>query len=167
MKRRIIVCAFFAIIVSAAGAARAQHVKVVDGTRISRAAIYRNLNGVWVQLSADVAVGPAIRAGETIRLRFAATNNRGRLVVGVDNAKLGSAPGNGRLYLATNAGVYQVPCDGTTRLGGVSTAQLTITGTISDATPSWKTDEGWRGTCRMLVMKLNDGRETRAKVRFE
>jgi CSLREA domain-containing protein len=31
----------------------------------------------------------------------------------------------------------------------------------------WKTDRAWRGTCRMLVVRFNDGTEHRAKFRFK
>ena len=31
----------------------------------------------------------------------------------------------------------------------------------------WKTDRPWRGTCRMLVVRFNDGAEHRAKFRFK
>lgn len=31
----------------------------------------------------------------------------------------------------------------------------------------WKTDRGWRGTCRLLVVRFNDGSEHLAKFRFK
>ncbi|MFN2416869.1 MAG: PxKF domain-containing protein, partial [Pyrinomonadaceae bacterium] len=31
----------------------------------------------------------------------------------------------------------------------------------------WKTDRSWRGTCRMLVVRFNDGAERLAKFRFK
>ena len=30
----------------------------------------------------------------------------------------------------------------------------------------WKTDQAWKGTCRMLVVKFNDGSQHLAKFRF-
>jgi hypothetical protein len=155
-------------IIAFASVSHAQHVKVFDGRDARTPAIFRNVGGSWVQLSSDVAVGPSAVAGQTIRLRIAATNNRGRLLVGVDDVDIPARSPGGKLYVATNVGVYQVPCEGSaTRSGGVPGAQLTLNGTSSDATPSWKTEKDWRGTCRMLVVKLRDGNEVRARIRFE
>jgi hypothetical protein len=166
MISRIILGSVFAII-TFAGMADAQHVKVIDGTRLGTvtpsgqtAQIYRNVNGAWTVLNSDAAV---VQAGSTIRLRIAATNNRGKLIVGVDNVRSG-----GKLFVATDVGVYQVPCDGAaTRIGLDAGSQLTIAGTVSDPVLDWKTEKTWRGTCRMLTVKLRNGTEARAKLRFE
>jgi hypothetical protein len=160
----LIVATFFLV-----GSASAQQ-RLLDfdsSTPTQTAAIFRNVNGNWVQLSSRAAANTSAFAGQTIRLRIASTNNRGKLIVGVDNVKT-SDPLGGRLYVATDVGVYQVPCEGpATRIGVVSGSQLTVSGTVSDPILIWKTKKEWRGTCRMLAVKLRDGTEVLAKVRFE
>lgn len=170
-------CLLVISIVTFAGVSSAQHVKVIDGTRLAAATqsgrattsqIYRNVNGTWTVLSTTAGDVQSVRAGQTIRLRIASANNRGKLIVGVDDAKVAVDSRGGTLYLATDAGVYQVPCEGpATRIGVDSGSQLTISGTVSDPIMNWETDPAWKGTCRMISVKLRDGTEVRGRVRFE
>lgn len=161
----LIVATFF--LVGSAGAQ--QRLLDFDSTTPTRtAAIFRNVNGNWVQLSSSAGESTSAWAGQTIRLRIASTNNRGMLILGVDNARRRVGPNGGMLFVATDVGVYQVPCDGAgTRMGVDAGSQLTISGTVSDPILNWKTKKEWRGTCRLLAVKLRDGTEVRAKVRFE
>ena len=136
------------------------HVKVIDGTKLAgtgaNGAIYLVVNGTYTLLSSDIVAGPSVQAGKTIRLRIAATNNHGRLIVGVDS------------------GVWrQVPCEGRTAQMGVP-VPVTIRETRNGALPQVQVrditldpvQEPISGTCQMLVLKLRDGTEQRAKFRF-
>ena len=185
MISRIILSSVFSII-AFAGTASAQHAKVIDGTRLGTvspsaqtAQIYRNVNGVWTVLNS----GAVAQAGSTIRLRIASTNNRGKLIVGTDNVKLSPSANTGKLYVATDVGVYQVPCTGvesagptwrgaitlttSASIGSSSSAKVTISGGAgNDTVYNWKTDPAWKGTCRVLAVKFPDGGEVRAPVSF-
>lgn len=165
MKFARMLCVLVSV-VAFAGLVNAQHTRLIYGNEVG---IWRAAErGPWTLISTSAGAKPVVLAGKTIRLRIATANNRGQMIVGVDNATVRSGAPNGRLYLATDVGVYQVPCDGTARTIGVdSGSQLTITGSISDPVLNWKTEKEWSGTCRMMTVKLRDGREASATVRFE
>ncbi len=123
-------------------------------------------DGRWIKLSRDSVATTPISAGTTVRLRIASANNRGKLIVGVDNANIGTrAQTSGRVYVATQVGVYLVPCDGSGE-ARTGTGTLTLTGVISDGIPAWTTEKSWSGSCRMLLVHLDDGREVGGKIRF-
>jgi hypothetical protein len=159
MTIRSVFIATFAIVLLAT-ASNAQHIKVIDGTRADkaspRAKIYRVVNGAYTLLSSDVVNGHPVQAGQTIRLRIAATNNQGKMIVGVDN------------------GVWrQVACEGepetmgtpvrasisTVRRGGMPLPS--VTDIIIDPFNSDRS-----GTCQMLVLTLSNGSDVRAKFQF-
>ena len=52
----------------------------------------------------------------------------------------------------------------TVNAGGNS---LSYNATADQYSYIWKTDRVWKGTCRMLVVRLNDGSQHLAKFRFK
>ena len=66
-----------------------------------------------------------------------------------------------------------IPCDATepdmvieeTVTAGSSS--LSYSATTDQYNYVWKTDRSWRGMCRMLVVRFNDGTEHLAKFRFK
>jgi len=94
-------------------------------------------------------------AGQSIPLKFSLGGNQGLNVF---------APG----YPISTL----VPCDATepgstieetVNAGGSS---LSYNSTTDQYSYVWKTDKAWKGTCRMLVLKLADGTQYYAKFRF-
>ena len=45
-------------------------------------------------------------------------------------------------------------------------SSLSYNATTDQYSYVWKTDKAWKGTCRMLVVKFNDGSQHLAKFRF-
>ena len=160
MRYGLMFSAIFSIAMFA-GLVSGQQTRLIFG---NEAGIWRDSDGGYTLLPNKSVGTIQVRAGQMLRLRIASTNNRGKLIVGVDDERTSG----GMLFVATDVGVYQVPCTGpATRIGVDAGTQLTISGTVSDPILNWKTEKGWTGTCRMLTIKLRDGTETRAKVRFE
>ncbi len=95
-------------------------------------------------------------AGSAIPVKFSLGGNQGLAIFAVG-------------YPASSP----IPCDAsepgtvieeTVNAGSNS---LSYSATTDQYNYVWKTDRSWRGTCRMLVVRFNDGTEHRAKVRFK
>ena len=97
--------------------------------------------------------------------------------------KLSPSAPTGKIYVASDFGVYQVPCTGaeasaptwtgpitlttSATIGNSTTGKITISGGAgNDTVYNWNTDPAWKGTCRVLTVKLPDGGEVRARVSF-
>ena len=94
-----------------------------------------------------------VNAGRAIPVKFSLSGNKG----------LG-------IFAANSPYTVAITCDG-------SVPQTDVTGTLTAGGSSlnysadtynyvWKTDSSWAGTCRQLVVKLNDGSEHRANFKF-
>lgn len=143
MKSKMILTSIFAIMI-VAGMSYGQHVKVFDGTR-----------GVLLSAAPDSADTPVF-AGRTIRLRIASPNN------------IGLALFKGAFPVSSH-----VPCEGggpptPAGVGGMSGGKVSwgYNWATSEYNYVWKTDKAWKGTCRMVVVKLRDGTEHRSRIQF-
>ena len=96
-----------------------------------------------------------VNAGQSIPVKFSLSGDKGLNIFAVG-------------YPASGI----IPCDVTepgddieeTATAGAST--LTYDATPDRYTYIWKTNKSWRGTCRMFVVRLNDGSDHFAKFRF-
>jgi hypothetical protein len=80
-------------------------------------------------------------------------------------------------YEETNGSTYPrsgpMPCDSTDLVDAIEqTVTANSSGLTYDATSDrytyvWKTNGGWAGTCRQLVLKLDDGKVYRANFKFK
>jgi len=57
--------------------------------------------------------------------------------------------------------------DGIEQTVTAGSSSLSYDVSLDQYTYVWKTDKGWTGTCRQLVVKLNDGRFYRANFIFK
>lgn len=143
MKSKMILISVFAIMIFA-GMSYGQHVKVFDGTR-----------GILLSSTPNSTDSSAF-AGRTIRLRIASPNNTG-LALFKDAFPVSS----------------QVPCEGGEQptpagVGGMSGGKVSWGYNLATGEYYyvWKTDKAWKGTCRMVVVKLRDGTEHRSRIQF-
>lgn len=115
--------------------------------------VKRGVETVAVLLN-STTVGVSIPAGKTLRFKPGKDTIR-------DSALLAS------FYAFDSA--YSAPCGAGSgaRAIGVSTATLTITGTLNDPMYHWDTNPAWKGTCRVLTVKFRDGGQARARVNFQ
>jgi hypothetical protein len=66
----------------------------------------------------------------------------------------------------------RVPCDATAPVDGIeetvsaSASGLTYDAASDEYTYVWKAEKAWAGTCRQLVLKLDDGTYHRANFEF-
>jgi hypothetical protein len=66
-----------------------------------------------------------------------------------------------------------IPCDATVLVDGVEETMTAGGSTLSYDAPSntyeyvWKTEKGWSGTCRQLVLRFADGSTQRSNFKFE
>jgi hypothetical protein len=67
----------------------------------------------------------------------------------------------------------QIACDSTAMVDGIEEtvgaggSSLSYDAATDQYTYVWKTDKGWAGTCRQLVLKLDDGTFHRANFKFK
>lgn len=67
----------------------------------------------------------------------------------------------------------QIACDSTATVDGIEqtvtagSSSLSYDATTDTYTYVWKTEKAWAGTCRQLVVKLNDGTFHRANFKFK
>jgi hypothetical protein len=97
-----------------------------------------------------------VNAGQAIPLKFSLGGNYGLGILA------GGYPASGPIACdASEPG--NVVAD-TISAGGSSLSYDAASGQYSYV---WKTDKSWKGTCRILVVKLNDGTQHYAKFRFK
>jgi hypothetical protein len=67
----------------------------------------------------------------------------------------------------------RIGCDSTADVDAIeqtvsaSASALTYSITTAQYTYTWKTEKAWKGTCRQLEMKFNDGSVLRANFKFK
>ena len=97
-----------------------------------------------------------VQAGRAIPVKFSLSGNKG---LGIFAA---GSPGSGP-YLC-NSGDPGTPLEETVTAGGSS---LTYDPSSDQYIYVWKTDASWAGTCRQLVVRLNDGSVHTANFKFK
>ena len=95
-----------------------------------------------------------VNAGRTIPVKFSLSGNKG----------LGIFAPNSPYTIAIN-------CDGTAPSNDVEETNTSNSGLSYDSSAdkyqyNWQTEAGWAGTCRQLIIQLNDGSEHRANFKF-
>jgi uncharacterized repeat protein (TIGR01451 family) len=95
-----------------------------------------------------------VTAGRTIPLKFSLSGDKG----------LG-------IFAAGSPSSQQIACDSSAPLldleGTVTTGGSTLDYTPDQYQYNWKTESSWAGTCRVLVLKLNDGKDRTALFKFK
>ena len=151
MKSRIILTSIFAIMIFA-GMSYGQHVKIFDG---------RGYASVLPVAESGTAPDVLAFAGQTVRLRIAAVNNRSR---DVNDMYIFQSPA----YVVH----AQVPCDArrpaTTTSTGLSAGKVSwsYNKPAKEYDYALETEKSWKGTCRMLSIELKNGAEYRARILF-
>ena len=151
MKLKFVITSIISI-AAFVGIASAQQVQVFDA----------NFNGgVYVGLSpVSPTSGPVYSpnvsafAGQTVRLRIAATNNRGTLLLwGIPTSPSICSPSS---PFSTSAAATQGR--------GVFLLSTSRSGpTVLNAA----TDPAWKGTCRILTVRLGDGSQHIGRIFFQ
>ena len=96
-----------------------------------------------------------MNAGSSVALKFSLGGNQGLSVF---------APGYPvSSPIACDASEPGVVIENTVTAGNSTLSYDSATGQYSYV---WKTEKSWKGTCRMLVVRLNDNTEHLAKFRF-
>ena len=153
MRMKLVLASIFATFVFA-GISSAQLGRLLVGTE---SGIWRAASGGYTLLPSRTVGTLDVTAGSTLRLGFGSARVSGRITsIAVD--------------VSDPATTYQVACEGeqtTASPNGISTTSLTSSGAISEMSYNWGTDKRWKGTCRMLVVKLEDGTDRRVKIRFK
>ena len=96
-----------------------------------------------------------VTAGSSIPVKFSLSGNQGLAIFAA-----GFPASSQNQCDASEPGVV---IEETVNAGGSS---LNYNGTTDQYIYVWKTDRAWKGTCRMLVVKFNDGSQYFAKFRF-
>lgn len=104
----------------------------------------------------NLPVVNVVQAGRAIPVKFSLSGNKG---LGIFAA---GSPSSGPI--ACNSSDPASDLTETITAGGSS---LTYDPTTDQYTYVWKTDPSWAGTCRQLVVELNDGSIHRANFRFK
>lgn len=108
--------------------------------------------------SQPIANLPAINevnAGQAVPIKFSLNGNKGL-----------------NIFAAGYPASSSIPCDASVPsavMQPISTpgsSGLSYTAGTDQYGINWKTDKAWKGTCRMLIVKLNDGAERFAKFNF-
>lgn len=147
MKSRVIFSSIL-LMLAFAGESHAQHVKVFDGSS-------------GVLLSRTGTPTAAAFAGQTVRLRIGAVNNRSR---DVNDIYIFQSPAS-VVHGAVPCSKDQPTGTGSTGLGA-GKANWSYNETAREYSFTLSTDKAWKGTCRLVVVKLRDGTEYRARLRF-
>jgi uncharacterized repeat protein (TIGR01451 family) len=98
----------------------------------------------------------SINAGRSLPLKFSLSGNKG----------LG-------IFVAGFPASQQITCDSSAPVSDLEGTETTGGSTLTYDSGSdqyhynWKTEKSWAGTCRQLVVKLNDGSEHTARFKFK
>ena len=115
-----------------------------------------NFSGFFSPVS-NPPVLNSVNAGRAIPVKFSLGGNRGLNIF----AAVPNNPGSGA-----------ITCDATAQLVNVEqtvaagNSSLSYDAVADQYTYVWKTDSSWAGTCRQLVLQLNDGSIHRANFKF-
>jgi predicted 3-demethylubiquinone-9 3-methyltransferase (glyoxalase superfamily) len=111
----------------------------------------------------DVATNKA-KAGSSIPVKFSLGGDQG-----LDIFALGTDANNNSFTYPTSTAMK---CDSTDQLDAIEETvtaggnSLQYDSSLEQYTYVWKTDKAWAGTCRQLVVKLDDGTYHRADFKF-
>lgn len=98
----------------------------------------------------------AVNAGRAIPVKFSLDGDQGLNIFEADYPK-----------------TQQIACDSTATVDGIEqtvtagSSSLSYDASTDTYTYVWKTQKAWAGTCRQLVVKLNDGTVHRANFKFQ
>ena len=96
-----------------------------------------------------------VQAGRAIPVKFSLSGDKGLGIFAAGSPASGPYP--------CNSSDPATPLEGTVTAGGSS---LSYDPTTDQYIYVWKTEKGWAGTCRQLVVQLNDGSIHRANFQF-
>jgi hypothetical protein len=96
-----------------------------------------------------------VKAGSSIPIKFSLSGNKGLNI-------FAEAPASGVISCNSND-----PAVDLTEIDAPGASGLTYNATSDQYHYNWKTLKAWEGTCRQLVVSLNDGTEHRANFKFK
>jgi hypothetical protein len=97
-----------------------------------------------------------VKAGSAIPIKFSLSGNKGLNIFGVDS------PASGAVVCNSND-----PAVDLTEIDTPAVSGLTYDAGSDQYHYNWKTLKAWEGTCRQLVVTLNDGTQRRANFKFK
>ncbi len=97
-----------------------------------------------------------VKAGSAIPIKFSLSGNKGLNIFAADS------PASGVVGCNSND-----PAVDLTEIDAPGASGLTYNAGSDQYHYNWKTQKAWEGTCRQLVVKLNDGTEHRANFKFK
>lgn len=154
MKKRSVLISLIFILLSAA------FVSAQDVSIHTRGHMFYHLlpSTPSAQNGAPTTANISAFAGQTITIRIQATSG----------AQLQLS---GNLTIASETLLSQVPCDSNDVLASAPTASAAQTKWTYDkvgqlTSVPLRTERAWKGTCRLLSIKLNNGTEYRARIQF-
>lgn len=98
----------------------------------------------------------SVTAGQAVPVKFSLSGNKGLSIFAAGYPTSGT--------IACDANDPGSPIEETVTAGGSS---LSYTAATDQYTYIWKTDKAWKGTCRILDVRLKDGRDYFARFRFK
>ncbi len=130
-----------------------------DGTNSSGCSftvtVIYNFTGFFPPVSNLPAVN-VVNAGRAIPVKFSLSGNKGLNIFAPNSPSSGT--------IACNSSDPAVTLEDTVSAGG---STLTYDAASDQYVYVWKTDPSWAGTCRQLVVTLNDGSIYRANFKFK
>jgi hypothetical protein len=121
-------------------------------TRTFNVTVLYNFTGFFSPVS-NLPVLNVVNAGRAIPVKFSLSGNKGLNIFEVD------FPASAQVACGSNA---TVDLEETVTAGSSS-----LSYSPDQYNYVWKTESSWAGTCRQLVVKLNDGSEHRANFKFK
>ncbi|HYG09785.1 MAG TPA: immunoglobulin-like domain-containing protein [Pyrinomonadaceae bacterium] len=97
-----------------------------------------------------------VKAGSAIPIKFSLSGNKGLGIFAADS------PASGLVSCNSNDPVVDL-----TEIDTPGASGLSYNAASDQYSYNWKTLKAWEGTCRQLVVKLNDGTEHRANFKFK
>ncbi|HEX8424079.1 MAG TPA: immunoglobulin-like domain-containing protein, partial [Pyrinomonadaceae bacterium] len=104
----------------------------------------------------NLPVVNTVKAGSAIPIKFSLSGNKGLNIFAADS------PASGQIGCNSND-----PAVDLTEIDTPGNSGLTYEAGSDRYSYNWKTLKAWEGTCRQLVVKLNDGTEHRANFKFK
>jgi Domain of unknown function (DUF5011)/HYR domain/Domain of unknown function DUF11 len=104
----------------------------------------------------NLPVVNTVKAGSAIPIKFSLSGNKGLNIFAADY------PASGTVGCNSNDPVVDL-----TEIDTPGNSVLSYNATSDQYSYNWKTLKAWEGTCRQLVVKLNDGTEHRANFKFK
>jgi uncharacterized protein len=139
--------ASFTLTVTDSGGASATAVLNVTVTR------FYNFTGFFTPISNLPAIN-TVTAGQTVPIKFSLNGNQGLNIFAAGYPASGVIPCD-----ADEPGAVQ-------QISTAGDSGLSYDAAADQYSLVWKTEKAWKGTCRLLVVRFNDGSEYYAKFRF-